>query len=128
MDNNNRKIEALRLIDGLDVDFGLKTIANMTAAYLRVLGTLVASQRRDKDLLANQLDENDIESFRTSIHGAKSALSNIGAFKVSELAQELEDAAADNDRATIEAKLPAFKESVTTLTESIAKVLDLLGN
>jgi len=120
---NDEKILAVRKIDGLDVDAGLKTIANMVAPYLRVLGTFVRNVERDKDLLDNQLAAGNTEDFRTSVHGYKSALGNIGAIQLSEEAYKLEKAVIDNDRSFIDDNLPAFKEGIFKLAKSLEEIL-----
>jgi HPt (histidine-containing phosphotransfer) domain-containing protein len=122
--SNEEKFNALRQIEGLDADAGLKTIANMLPAYLRILGLFVKSQNRDEGLLDELLDRDDMEEFRTTVHGYKSALANIGALNCSVMADELEKSAVENDRNSIEKKLPAFKESISILAERLRDVLD----
>jgi len=120
---NEKKLQAIRQIEGLDVDAGLKTIANMVPAYIRVLGIFVKGEGRNVGRLDEQLATDDMEAFQTTIHGYKSALSNLGAFECARLAQLLEVAAKNDDRTSIDEKLPAFKENVGKLVMLLGQVL-----
>jgi len=121
---NDEKILKLRQIDGLDVDTGLKTISGMVGPYLKVLGLLVKMDGNDKGLFAKQLADGDTEAFRTSVHGYKSALANIGAMKLSDDAKALETAAKENNRDFIDANVSNFADGVSNLAANIKNVLD----
>jgi HPt (histidine-containing phosphotransfer) domain-containing protein len=120
---NEEKLSELRRIEGLDVDKGLKTIANMVPAYLRILGLFATNYERDKDLLDTQLGENDLEAFGVSVHGYKSALANLGVSGLSEAAHKLEKAVTANDMAYIERELSGFKKGLADFAERIKVVL-----
>jgi len=121
---NDEKLLKLRSVDGLDVDAGLKTLSGMTGAYIKVLGILVKMDNNDEGLFEKQLEENDIEAFRTSVHGYKSALANIGALTLSEAAKALEMAAKENDRGFIDANLTAFENGVGSLAAELKDILE----
>ncbi|MCL2634328.1 MAG: Hpt domain-containing protein [Oscillospiraceae bacterium] len=121
---NEEKLLAVRQIDELDVDAGLRTISNLVGAYLKVLGILVKMNINDEGKFEALLAENDYEAFRTLIHGYKGALANIGASELADKARVLEVAAIDNDRSVIDEKLNEFKDGVTALA---IKLKDILG-
>jgi HPt (histidine-containing phosphotransfer) domain-containing protein len=116
---NEEKIAALRQVEGLDTDAGLKVIANMIPAYLRILGLFAKNYERDKA----ELDTDDTEAFRTTVHGYKSGLAGIGALGLSEMACGLEEAAKSGDRGYIDANLPEFKAAVSAFSAKITEVL-----
>jgi HPt (histidine-containing phosphotransfer) domain-containing protein len=120
---NDDKILALRRIEDLDVDAGLKVIAGMIPVYLRLLRLFVKNHERDKDLLDNQLAADDLRGFRVSIHGYKSSLGNLGALGYSEMALALEKAAMDNDREFIDREFDEFKKSIAEFAQSLRAVL-----
>jgi HPt (histidine-containing phosphotransfer) domain-containing protein len=122
--NEQEKLDALRRIEGLHVDTGLKTIANMASAYLRVLGLYIKKQAQDEGLLNSQLNNSDFEAFRTTIHGYKSALANIGATMLSEKAARLEEAAKDEDSEYIGEHLELFEYEAKRLSDSLKAVLE----
>jgi len=121
---NDEKILKLREIDGLDVDAGLKILSGMTGPYLKVLGILIKMDANDKGVFESQLESGDTEAFRTSVHGYKSALANIGAMSLSEKAKELEIAAVGGDRAFIDEHLSAFENGVSDLASKLKAILE----
>ena len=120
---NEKKMLALRDFNGLDVDAGLKTIANMVPAYLRVLGLLIKTVTNDEKEF-DKLLENDIVQFRVKVHGYKSALANVGFIELSANAKELEFAARAEDRDLIKSKLPAFKSAINEVAEKLKEILN----
>ncbi|MDR0223067.1 MAG: hypothetical protein LBI38_06005 [Oscillospiraceae bacterium] len=120
---NDEKILALRGIDELDVDAGLRVIANMTAPYLKVLRIAVKTEANDKGVLDRLLAEEKYDDFRVIVHGYKSALANIGALKLSATAKELEIASTEKNRAEIDGKLPGFLSRFGALTENLKEIL-----
>jgi signal transduction histidine kinase/DNA-binding response OmpR family regulator len=70
----------------------------------------------------NELGEKDMELFRVTAHGSKSALNNIGETKISETARKLELAAKEKDVAVLSKETPAF------ISELKAVINKLTGN
>jgi HPt (histidine-containing phosphotransfer) domain-containing protein len=120
---NEEKILALREIEGLDVDFGLKTIMNMVPSYFKVLGIFERNEITDKLKFDEFLKEESLENFRILVHGYKSALGNIGGKPLSDKALELEKAAVSNDMDFINNNLDSFKEEVAEFAEKIRNII-----
>jgi len=122
---NEEKIAALRQIPGLDVSAGLAVIANMEAPYLRILGLFVKNWGTNESKLDEEFCEtqDELEGFRTLIHGYKSALGNLGALELAEKAFSLETSAKNNNRAAIEQPLSEFKSGVSQLVAAVERIL-----
>jgi len=67
----------------------------------------------------NDLNAKDMELYRVTVHGSKSALNNIGEKKLAEAARKLEQAAKENDLAVLEKETPAFIDSLKALMEKM---------
>ena len=117
------KISAIRAIGGIDVDAGLKVVANIGKIYLKVLGLFAQNQERDSELMIAHLAAGDLVSFRTAVHGQKSALASLGILALSAEAAKLEVAAVDGDREFIDANFSAFNAEFAAVAEKIKAVL-----
>jgi HPt (histidine-containing phosphotransfer) domain-containing protein len=89
----------------------------LTASFLRdaqkATGVL-------KDLLATStFDENDLKLYTINAHAMKSALSNIGASELSDIAYALEEAARASDFETIKAQTPHFLDSLSEVVKNL---------
>jgi len=120
---NDEKILALRSIEGFDVDFGLKTVMNMIPVYFKVLRIFVKNERNEHESFDQLINSGEIGDFNVLVHGYKGSLRNIGALNLSNLAQQLETFAGNNDIAGIKANLPAFKDGIRLLADNIEKIL-----
>ncbi|MDR0196666.1 MAG: hypothetical protein LBI36_00390 [Oscillospiraceae bacterium] len=120
---NDEKILALRGVDELDVDAGLKVLSGLTGPYLKVLRIAVKTEKKDKGVLEGLLAENKYDDFRVIVHGYKSALANIGALKLSATAKELEASSSKGERAEIEAVLPGFLSRFSAFAEKLSEIL-----
>jgi CheY-like chemotaxis protein/anti-sigma regulatory factor (Ser/Thr protein kinase)/HPt (histidine-containing phosphotransfer) domain-containing protein len=67
----------------------------------------------------DHIDDADIKSYTTSVHGIKSALMNIGEANLSELAFRLEKAGEARDIGIIAEQTPAFLTELKALTEKL---------
>lgn len=87
--------DILDCLRGIDVEDGLRNCAGNRNVYIRVLQTFASS-----NLLAgleDYYDHEDIENYTIIAHAIKGACANIGANRVSKLAQELEKAGKADD-------------------------------
>jgi len=119
----DQTIALLRQVDGLDVTSGLKTLANSAPAYLRILRSFVKMVNNEQGKMENFLQQNDLDNFRIAIHGYKSALANIGALSLSDLARELEIASGNMDRATVDQRFPEFQQGLQNLIANLDTAL-----
>ncbi|MCL2636803.1 MAG: hypothetical protein FWD48_00380 [Oscillospiraceae bacterium] len=120
---DDEKILALRNIEGLDVDSGLKNVMNMVAVYFKILRVFVKNERNDKERFDRMINLDEISDFNVMVHGYKSSLKNIGATYLSELALQLEMYAKNSDVARIEENLPAFKDKLAAFADNLEKIL-----
>jgi signal transduction histidine kinase/DNA-binding response OmpR family regulator len=67
----------------------------------------------------NELGEKDMELYRVTVHGCKSALNNVGETKLSETARKLELAAKEKDVAVLSKETPAFIEALKAVIEKM---------
>lgn len=121
--SESEMIAQLYGIDGLDVNTGLKALANSVSGYLEVLRLLIGMAAGDQEKMNGFLRQNDLASFKISIHGYKSALASIGAIPLSALARDLETAAGGGDRVFIDSRFPDFERGLSTLAAKLAEVL-----
>ena len=84
--------EALRRIDGLDLNLGLMRIGHRPASYLRLLHQFVLSHDNDLATLDASLAKRDWPQLHRLAHGIKGSAGTIGALAISGLASELEAA------------------------------------
>ncbi len=84
--------EALRRIDGLDLNLGLMRVGHRQASYLRLLRQFVLSHDNDLATLDASLAKRDWPQLHRLAHGIKGSAGTIGALAISGLASELEAA------------------------------------
>jgi len=75
----------------------------------------------------NALGEEDIHSYEVTVHGAKSALANIGETGLSETARALEQAAKEKNIAVITEETPAFIGALKSLIKKLGEAGGLSG-
>ena len=108
--------EALRRIDGLDLNLGLMRIGHRPASYLRLLRQFVLSHDNDLATLDASLAKRDWPQLHRLAHGIKGSAGTIGALAISGLASELE--AATN-------KVDAGSKTVPASSATLAAALRL---
>jgi len=67
----------------------------------------------------NELGEKDMELYKVTVHGSKSALNNIGETKLSETALKLEQAAKEKDVAVLSKETPAFIDALKAVIDKL---------
>jgi len=68
----------------------------------------------------NELSEKDMELYRVTVHGSKSALTNIGETELSETAQKLETAAKENNIEMMSKETPAFIDALKAVVDKLS--------
>ncbi|MCL2768460.1 MAG: response regulator, partial [Synergistaceae bacterium] len=107
--------DAMEKIDGLSISAGLETIDGRRDVYRNSLKLLLLEiEKSDKNLIAFLAAE-DMDSFRTEVHGIKGALANVGAIELSAKALELETASKKMETAFCVSNLPLFLEGLNKL-------------
>jgi HPt (histidine-containing phosphotransfer) domain-containing protein len=116
-------LEALKSIDGLDINAGLNNCMDDEELYLQVVEMFV--QQIDDDIAnIKQLHANsDFIGLGKACHGVKGAAASIGAVKVQNLASELEVSGKNEDSASIGQN---YKDFVDTLLACQAELKQAL--
>jgi len=73
----------------------------------------------------NDPEEKDIETYKITVHGIKSALANIGETELCETARVLEQAATEKNLEQMAQETPAFINALKSLIEKLDAVKDL---
>lgn len=95
MTEQERLVEKLREIPGLDVETGLSFCLNKTEFYIKVLQEYL---KGEKSVVLNKaLADGDYEMYRIQIHALKSTSMNIGAKELSKEARISEEACKEGD-------------------------------
>jgi signal transduction histidine kinase/CheY-like chemotaxis protein len=113
---------ALPEIKGVDGSKGLSRVGGSVRRYLDLLKMFSQDVQQGLPLIQKNPDESSLGAFITFVHALKSALANIGAEGLSQLASGLEKAGRQNDISAIDAKLPKFRQELTELMAQISQV------
>ena len=115
-------LHRIELECGLSIRPAIERIGGSDVTYLSILKTYAANIKNKADLLSKLVSESSWEDFRIEIHAQKSALLNIGADRLSELARKLELAATDGKDNYI---IQGFPDFISQLME-LQQCLELL--
>jgi two-component system sensor histidine kinase/response regulator len=118
--------EALELpvIDGLDVDLGLRRVLDKRPLYLHMLHKFTANQARTVEDLRAALSAGDLATAERLAHSAKAVAGNIGASDVQRKAESLERAIRDlADAEARQAALADFDQALTALLDDLNAAL-----
>ncbi len=110
-------------IEGVDMDAAMQFFSGDEEDFADLLDLFCADGKRKIQLL-NELVGTDIVRYQIEVHGLKSASANIGAMKVSEMAREQENAAAQGNQELITEKFPVLMAEYETLLEHIGQFLE----
>ena len=106
-----RDFDATLLLEQLDTDWDL---------IERIASLFKSSSSRNLHNLVKALGRGDLADAEFAAHGLRGTLSMLGAGQASQLAKEIEAAAARHDAATANELLPAFQQAVS----HVARVMD----
>jgi HPt (histidine-containing phosphotransfer) domain-containing protein len=115
-------LEAVRAIEGLDVDRGLFLIGGSEEQYQDLL-RISAKVFTDGAAKMRTLHREDLPAFAIEVHGMKGALYAIGADSLGDKAKELEFAAKAGDAAKCIEAYPAFEERFADLAQKLGAVV-----
>lgn len=104
---------------GLSIRPAINRIGGSEETYTGILKTYAGNISSRIALLSSLVTVGDWDAFRIEIHAQKSALSNIGAERLSERARKLELAAADAKHTYIIQAFPDFIKCLTRLQQSL---------
>lgn len=107
-------LEALRQLDGLDVDQGLVNCMDDEGLFLSVVGMYIEQIKEYLPALIEHHGSDNFDEYGKLAHSIKGASASVGAHQVQEQSLELEQAGKNGDGATIQAKHQAFYELLET--------------
>jgi PAS domain S-box-containing protein len=108
------------VIDGLDVELGLKRVIGKKPLYLNMLKKYVTNQLNTSNELRAALAKNDYETAERVAHSAKGVSGNIGASNLQAMAAEIEEMIhARLEIDNIFAKIFAFETAQNAMIESL---------
>jgi signal transduction histidine kinase/CheY-like chemotaxis protein len=113
---------ALPEIAGVHVIDGLARIGGSQRRYLDLLESFNRDAEAGFPLLEKEPDDLSLSSFTTLVHALKSALANIGAERLSQMATSLEKAGREADLPAIHDELPPFREELAVLVTRIREI------
>jgi len=90
-DTDERFIDALRTVDGIDVERGLASVRNRASSYRRLLRLFVDSHGDDMNQLRTKYSERDMDAARRIAHSLKGAAGTLGATSIQATAAQLEN-------------------------------------
>ncbi len=110
----------LPVIDGLDVELGMRRVLGKKSSYLKMLRNYVVNQENTPSELLAAIDADDRASAERIAHSAKGVSGNIGAIGLQELAGELEAMIAEGAESdNIRAKLTLFSQQQSALIKAL---------
>lgn len=110
-------------IDGVDMEAAMQFFSGGEEDFVDLLDVYCTDGRRKLQLLGD-LVETDIVRYQIEVHGLKSASANIGAMKVSTMAREQENAAAQGNTELIAKESPLLLAEYEILLENIERFLE----
>ena len=110
-------------IDGIDMKAAMQYYSGDNEGFADLLELYCIDGKRKMELL-RELVDSDMLRYQIEVHGLKSASANIGAMKVSAMAREQENAAAQGDRELITEKFPLLLAEYETLLAHIGQFLE----
>jgi len=111
-----------RRIAGLDITRGLERYEGDEAVYMKVLRSYAASVSHMLEVIDN-VSKDKLDDYTIIVHGIKGASYDIFADQIGKYAEQLENAAKNNDYSYIRRHNPPFMETVRIFINDIADML-----
>jgi len=116
--------ERIEQIEDISVQVGLERVSGQRNVYESALKLLVKEIEKCNRNLTEFLAANEMQKFTIEVHGMKSSLANTGAMEISELAKQLEFAAAKEDSNFCASNLSSFLERLNRLNSHLAEAFE----
>ncbi|MCL1848561.1 MAG: ATP-binding protein, partial [Clostridiales bacterium] len=117
--------DSLGEIDAINREIGLSRVSGREDMYRENLRLFYEKLLAECAALSTFLEEKDIHRFAVSIHGMKSVLSTVGAIRLSEVAQGMENAAKSLELRYCEEQYPGFEAELLLLHEGLSPLFPL---
>ena len=109
-------------IDGINTVYGITMAGESVQNYLKILAVFY-KDGKNKITELRECCVKDIKLYTTHVHALKSALANIGAKDLSDVAGTLENAGKSEDMSLIESNNDKFLEKLDTLLNDVQRVI-----
>ena len=86
----NAPLDAVLAVEGLDVQAGIRMLQGDVARYVRLLVQFARKHGEDADILSAHLSSGSFDAVRHTAHALKGVAGTLGAFRIQQLAAELE--------------------------------------
>ena len=106
------------VVDGLDVELGLRRVMGKKHEYLNMLRKYVSNQETMPSQLRAALDEGDFAAAERIVHTAKAVNGNIGASALQQMAEEIE-AMMDSKDDAADAKIASFLQAQSAMVAAL---------
>ncbi|WP_016957545.1 response regulator [Catenovulum agarivorans] len=111
------------IVNGLNIELGLKRVLGKQAAYLSMLNKFVMSQADAAELLNKALESGDFILAERIAHTAKGVCGNIGATELQDIAATLESRIANRQLQDITKLQQQFGQKLTSLLSELRSAL-----
>lgn len=111
-------------IEGIDISAGLNNVGGNMDIYFSIIETYYKETKFKIEEINKAIENNNIKSFTTYVHGLKSSSGSIGAKKVAELAKKLEAAGKENNLEYINNNIDEFMNNTIKILENINKFIN----
>jgi CheY-like chemotaxis protein len=118
---------AINGIDGLDVSKGIISTGGTIEFYCETLAVFFEDGLEKQRELVDCLETEELLLFTTHIHALKSALANIGAIALSDMAYTLEEAGIKGDLPYVKSNIDHFLQALGQLLNSINNALQTIA-
>jgi signal transduction histidine kinase/CheY-like chemotaxis protein len=110
-------------IPGVDTGKGQNNTGGTAKGYYAILGVFCSEMREHIPRIQEALETRDYQLYTTLVHALKGSSRSIGAFKLGELAADLEDAGRKQNLSHLEDKTGPLITELQELIEQITKTL-----
>jgi signal transduction histidine kinase/CheY-like chemotaxis protein len=116
------RLKALRQVDGLDVETGLRMLGGDITVYLRLIRQFGQKCETDAIDILKQTAAENYQSIMQTVHSIKGVAGNLGAIKIQELAADLEQAVRIRSGKTqFEQQINNFVNEISGFVEALPK-------
>lgn len=119
----SKMLQAVSLIEDVDIELALSRLSgmqNVLESSLTQVAKSIGGYLREMD---SHLSGNNLKDFSIVVHGAKSALANIGATRHSEMAAELEILSKSGNLPQCKEKFVVFADIISCFAEKLNNAL-----
>jgi two-component system sensor histidine kinase/response regulator len=122
----DKQNSSLPVINGLDIELGMRRVLGKRPFYINMLQKYVANQENTPAELRTALNAGDKATAERIAHSAKGVSGNIGATELQEMAAELETMIKEGiESKVVEAKIVAFEKAQSAMITALKAAVPL---